>query len=49
MASLLDWFIFDEVYGSRILPLLLCTLGNRNCTIPAASFNDLVLTTKLPS
>jgi len=28
MASLLDRLIFDELYGSRILSLLLCTLGN---------------------
>jgi len=28
MASLLDGLIFDGLYGSRILSLLLCTLGN---------------------
>jgi len=28
MASLLDWLIFDGLYGSRILFLLLCTLAN---------------------
>jgi len=28
MASLLDGFISDRVYGSRILSLLLCTLGS---------------------
>jgi len=27
MVSLLDGLIFDELYGSRILSLLLCTLG----------------------
>jgi len=27
MASLLAGFIFDVVYGSRTLSLLLCTLG----------------------